>query len=461
MTRRSLTARTGALLGALLLLAGSLSAQTAAVRAEEIPQADTSARYDPRSWRAGYEAGYAAGYADGRLLRHSSAQCSERPAERPQRFVHRIGAEFRPEYVFPTNPFLRGDNRMGRQMASSLSIHLRYSFRFRSESRPARIYGDVYQGIGAAHYRLGNSQELGDPTLVYVFQGARIARLAPRLSLDYEWNFGLSWGWHPYDRDRNPRNIMTGSKLNAYLNVDLLLHWAPARRLDVTAGLTLTHFSNGNTQLPNAGLNAIGLKVGVDCNLGQAALRPAPADRTAAEAIPFRRHVSYDLTFFGSWRRKGVAFNGEMLASPDAYAVAGFNFAPMYDFSHKFRAGLSLDGVYDGSANVYTEDYIISDGGYNPGYTFYKPAFVRQISLGLSARAEFVMPYFSLNIGLGVNVLHKGGDLKSFYQVLALKANLSRRAYLHVGYCLKDFHMPNYLMLGMGVRFNAKRPPLR
>ena len=28
----------------------------------------------------------------------------------------------------------------------------------------------------------------------------------------------------------------------------------------------------------------------------------------------------------------------------------------MYNFGYKFRAGLSLDGIYDGSANVYIPD---------------------------------------------------------------------------------------------------------
>ena len=39
-----------------------------------------------------------------------------------------------------------------------------------------------------------NSAEVGTPVALYVFQHARIAALTERLSLDYEWNFGLSFG---------------------------------------------------------------------------------------------------------------------------------------------------------------------------------------------------------------------------------------------------------------------------
>ena len=109
-----------------------------------------------------------------------------------------------------------------------------------------------------------------------------------------------------------------------------------------------------------------------------------------------------------------------------------------------------MDGVYDGSANVYSPD------GY--GDEFLKPSAGKQLALGVSGRAEYVMPYFTVGIGLGTNVIHAGGDLKSFYQILALKIEVTRNSFLHIGYNLQDFHDPNYLMLGFGFRFNNKYP---
>ena len=89
---------------------------------------------------------------------------------------------------------------------------------------------------------------------------------------------------------------------------------------------------------------------------------------------------------------------------------------------------------------------------------FARPTIDRQLALGLSGRAEFVMPYFTIGLGLGMNVLHKGGDLKAFYQTLTLKVGITRNAFAHIGYSLRDFHMPNFLMLGIGYRFNNKYP---
>lgn len=377
-----------------------------------------------------------------------------------RRFVHGLGVEFRPEYVCPTNPFLAGDNLARQPIDLSLAAHLRYSFRFQPGSRPDRIYGGAYQGIGFSYYSFDNREELGNPVAIYVFQGARIARISRRLSFNYEWNFGLSFGWKPYDAQTNRANMMMGSKINAYLNADFYFNVMLTRQLDLSAGLSMTHFSNGNTKFPNAGLNSIGMKFGLLYCFGRAD-DPLIRPRRPLLAPDFPRHFSYDLVLFGSWRRKGVEVGDKQYASPNAYGVAGFNFATMYNFGYKFRAGVSLDGVYDGSANVYTEDYIVQYGGGDPGYTYYTPSLDKQIALGISGRAEFVMPYFTVGIGLGVNVLHKGGDLKSFYQMLTLKIAATRRTFVHIGYCLKDFQTPNYLMLGVGFRFNNKYPILR
>lgn len=271
--------------------------------------------------------------------------------------------------------------------------------------------------------------------------------------MNYEWNFGASFGWKPYDGQDNPENQIIGSKVNAYLNVNLYLKWALSPKFDLMIGATGSHFSNGNTQYPNSGLNTVDCKVGLAYNLNRRADELAQSWQRPI-VPPFPRHVSYDLTLFGSWRKKAVAHEGSsgQVPAPGTYNVVGFSFAPMYNFGYKFRAGVALDGVYDHSSNM-KESYDEENG-------FHTPPAKKQMALGLSARGELVMPYFTVGIGLGANILHGGGDMKSFYQILALKIDVTRNSYLHIGYNLREFHEPNYLMLGIGYRFNNKRPKL-
>lgn len=366
--------------------------------------------------------------------------------------------------MFPTNPFLQGENERWQPIQTSFAAHLKYSFQFRPNTCADRIYGGAYQGFGLSATTFGDKKQLGDPISFYVFQGARIARFNPCLSLNYEWNFGLSAGWKPYDNDYNSYNGAVGSRMNAYINAGIYLNWAFSRYFDLIIGGDFTHFSNGNTKFPNAGVNTTGAKIGLVYNfnrteeeLTKSLLRPA---------IPrFPRHISYDLVLFGSWRRKGVYIgDGRQIASPGSYPVAGFNFAPMYNLGYKFRVGASLDGVYDGSANVYTymEDYIVDSNGNGtpPPRQFLKPGIQHQLSLGVSGRAEYVMPYFTIGVGIGANVLGRG-DLRGLYQILALKIGITRSTFLHIGYNLQNFQTPNYLMLGLGFRFHNKYPKVR
>ena len=136
----------------------------------------------------------------------------------------------------------------------------------------------------------------------------------------------------------------------------------------------------------------------------------------------------------------------------------------MYNLGYKFRVGASLDGVYDGSANVYTymEDYIVDSNGNGtpPPRQFLQPGIQHQLSLGVSGRAEYVMPYFTIGVGIGANVLGRG-DLRGLYQILALKIGITRSTFLHIGYNLQNFQTPNYLMLGLGFRFHNKYPKVR
>ncbi len=372
------------------------------------------------------------------------------------RFLYRLEAETRPGYIFPTHNFLKGENARSKPIRNSFSTHLKYSFQFRPGTPAGSIYGVPHQGIGVAYFTFGEPRQLGNPLAVYLFQGARLAWITPSLSFHYEWNFGLSGGWKPYHPETNPDNRVIGSKINAYMNTGFYLCQMLSQHFNLIGGVSLAHFSNGNTQFPNAGLNTAGIKLGLMYTPNPGVVFRQPTYPRAVTDFP--RHVSYDIVLFGSWRRKGVYLEGKGIASPYRYPVGGFNINPMYNFGYKLRAGLSLDGVYDSSANVYTEDYIVEYGGKNPGYTFYNPPVRKQLALGISARAEYVMPYFTVGVGIGSNVVHAGGDLAGLYQMLALKVEVTRNSFIHIGYNLQNFQTPNYLMLGIGYRFNNKYP---
>lgn len=370
-----------------------------------------------------------------------------------KKIIHRLEAEFQTGFTLKNVPFMRGENFANKNINNAFSGHLKYAFQFSPESNINKIYKGSYQGIGIGHYSFGNKTELGTPTAIYLFQGAQIAGLNRNISFNYEWNFGLSTGWRPYHYSTNHLNHLIGSKINAYLNAKLYFNWALSQKIDLLTGIGVTHFSNGNTEYPNAGMNMLDAKLGLTYNFNRNTIS---TQKTNTPIISlFNRHISYDLTLFGSWRRKGVNYLEQAIASPDHYMVLGGSINPMYNLGYKIRIGAALDFVYDGSANVYAEDYIIGTE-----QEFVKPPISQQLAIGLSARAEYVMPYFILGLGHGYNMLYGKGDLNSSYQIVNLKTAIARSTFINIGYSLKDFKEPNFLMLGFGYRFNNKYPSI-
>lgn len=390
-------------------------------------------------------------FAGGVVRAQSLQQSSDTLRHRPS---HSIGFDLRPSYVFPTRSFFTGDNAAGKPINTALSAHLKYAFRFSPDSRLGRLYPYAYQGIGVAYNTFFNSSEVGTPVAVYAFQGSRIAKLAPGLTLDYEWNFGASFGWKRYNPETNYYNDVVGSRINAYINAGFFLNWQIAPQWNLTAGVDLTHYSNGNTNYPNSGVNTVGARIGVVRTFGgNAAEHTSASAGREEEASSVAGRISYDVVLYGSTRRRGLFLDNGAELIPGSFAVVGLNFNPMYRVNKYFRAGASLDAQYDESANL-KEHHVEGTGGGD--LKFYRPPFREQFAVGLSLRAELTMPIFSVNVGFGRNLIQQGEDTRGFYQILALKTFVTPRLFLHVGYQLHDFKDPNNLMLGLGWRFGKR-----
>jgi hypothetical protein len=331
----------------------------------------------------------------------------------------------------------------------TFSAYLKYGFRF----KPGSVLGDRYpyavQGVGIAGNTFFNKEEIGNPIALYVFQSSRIATLSESLSLDYEWNFGASFGWKKYDEYTNPNNMVVGSRVNAYINLGILFDWRLTNQLNLKTGIGFSHFSNGNTSYPNAGVNTACGNIALAWDFSGR----NPVARTATPNSDFSRHMSYDVVLYCATRKKGFLMNdNSAVIVPGSFAVTGINISPMYNFSKYFRAGLSLDAQYDESANI-SRHVANTSMPSDEDIRFHRPPFREQFAIGVSARTEIVMPVFSINIGIGRNLICKGSDTDSFYQIFALKTDIAKNTFLHIGYQLYKFKKPNNLMIGIGYRF--------
>lgn len=360
-------------------------------------------------------------------------------------FRHQIGLDFRPSYAFSSykDDILSGslDVEDAQKTRIGSSLHLQYGFSFPRDSKQGRICPDAWQGIGAAVNFMGNPHGLGTPVSVYAFQGAPVWRFSERLSVYYEWNFGASFGWRPCDGETAHSNLIVGSKVNAYINLGAGIMYRLNRSWSLMAGLDLTHYSNGNTSFPNPGVNLAGLRLGI--------VRTMERRFSTAVDMPdgdYRRRPSFDITLYGSLRRRVYRGGEDPVLLNGRFAVAGLDFSPMWRLSRNFRTGPSLDLQWDESTDLRRHH---ASGSTAEDIQFYRPPFLSQVCVGLSGRAELVMPIFSVNVGIGYNLIGPE-ETRASYQLANLKVRLSDTFFLNIGYQLLDFEKQNNLMLGFG-----------
>lgn len=360
----------------------------------------------------------------------------------------RIGVSATPSYVPGTNSYLKGYNSEERRIDASLSACLRAGFTLNPESREGRLYEGCRQGIGVEAHTFFAGSLLGTPVSAFIYQGAPICSFSSRLSVGYEWKFGAAFGWkHYYDKEESDANVAISTPVTARMSVALLMRYMVSDDIELSAGIEGTHFSNGNTSLPNAGINSIGLALGFSYLVGGE--RPSGATRTAyADEDSDEKGWVYDITAYGGWRKRGLVIGHEGQVLPGRFCIAGIQAAPIYRFNRWFAAGPALDLMFDESANL--KPYWVEDT-YGDDVKFYRPPFGKQVSAGVSGHVQLTMPIFTIDAGIGYDFI-KPGDERRFYQSLTLKTFVTKHLYLNVGYRLGEFKDPQNIMLGVGVR---------
>lgn len=359
---------------------------------------------------------------------------------------HHVEVNLRPSYIMPTHSIWTWRNPIGKDLRFSGSAHIQYSFGFSSDSQYGKLYPGVRQGVGIAAYTFLSDGMIGSPVTFYLFQRARLASLTRQLSLAYEWNLGCSFGWQP--------NICISSRMNAYINVGLLLSWQISPHWSMVIGPEYTHFSNGDTKFPNGGANTMGLRLGVSADL-TGPEQPVSKDyareyEAGLRKKSFKERMTYDLLAYGAWRADRTSNGAKLHIINEHLPVAGLHFNPLFHFSRHFSLGPSLDLIYDSSVNL--TDHVLAEDE-KTVVSYRKPPFIEQTAAGLSLRGELTMPVFSINIGSGVNFLKSREDMKRFYTVFNLKTFVSDNLFLLVGYRFSSLQYTHNLMFGLGWRF--------
>ncbi|MEL7340006.1 MAG: acyloxyacyl hydrolase [Bacteroidota bacterium] len=137
------------------------------------------------------------------------------------------------------------------------------------------IHGQLYQ--------FGNPEVLGYgvsvmPSLEFRFAASQNAWLSLRQGAS------LAYMSRPYDRATNPTNNIIGAPLSLAAQTSFAYHRHFASGLSLTVGASFSHFSNGNSRIPNLGVNipAGFVRVGYE----RSAKQSPPQEKPSSPARP-------------------------------------------------------------------------------------------------------------------------------------------------------------------------------
>lgn len=118
-------------------------------------------------------------------------------------------------------------------------------------------------GVAALFGNTGSKEYLGSMAALFPYINFTLLKEG-RFKSEFRAGMGTGYIQKPYDVNSNHKNVLIGSHINIFLNLLWLNHLRLSQNTSLMAGISLSHFSNANTKLPNLGLNIPALSVGIN-----------------------------------------------------------------------------------------------------------------------------------------------------------------------------------------------------
>lgn len=129
----------------------------------------------------------------------------------------------------------------------------------------------------ASIWDLGNDEVLGKSFVIQpVFKQTIFHK--KNFTLDYNVGVSLAYFTKIFSFNQNPQNTAVGSHLSSTSNIGLAITHTILQKWAYTAGIGLSHFSNGNTSSPNLGINIPAAFVGVSYKIAERQAAPIIKD---------------------------------------------------------------------------------------------------------------------------------------------------------------------------------------
>lgn len=294
-------------------------------------------------------------------------------------------------------------------------------------------------GANALWFDLG-SDELGQAIALFPFVDIPVLKRS-RWQAGFRVGSGLAWLTRHYDRITNPLNNAIGSNLNNVSAFRFLVGFRFHRHWTGMAGLSFTHFSNGQAQTPNYGINVVAGSVGL--RYTPRPLGPEDFFPASGPATPTRR--------WGISTHAGLAFREYFAYGGPRYPVVITSLGALWQLSRINRLVAGLE--YEYNHGIYTFSKL------NWQFQGDNTRFWAASRLMVFGGDEFLFGHWSILVQMGTYLGHFGYLIPfPVYNKLAIRYYFPPihrpSARIFAGVYLKS-HMitAEYISLGLGVSF--------
>lgn len=316
-------------------------------------------------------------------------------------------------------------------------VTIKYGWQSSNSESWASRYGYPSYGIGIYSGFLSDAEVFGNPNAIYGFIKFPFSDPSRRNIFALETSLGLTYKLNPYDSETNPVNEAIGARAAVYFNIDFGFTYEWTRELDLLYGLDFTHFSNGSTYKPNAGLNLYGINFGLryNYNAAQSTKKEDLYTNTVLSARFKRPNTSPLKKVRGnavSVLIAGGTAQSEALKGTETLMGV---FSGIVDYEYQFNEMHAISGGFDVFYDNRLQDLSASDRWY----------------AGMHAGYDFRFHRFAVKLQFGT-YLGDDKDKGAFFMRPALRYDISKRLFAQLALKTLDGGAADYIEYGIGFR---------
>lgn len=233
-----------------------------------------------------------------------------------------------------------------------------FGFELEKQTRGNTIWEQIYNypafGIAAFYTTLGNNQVNGKEFALYPYYCLNIFA-TERFRFFHRIGVGFSYVNRKFDEKDNLLNVTTGSHLNLHFNSKIGFKYLFNQHTWLNGGLSFDHFSNGNLQEPNLGINSVTIYAGAGYLFGQ------QRANKSREQTPHERDYQFEFVYSAGGKHARALADEVFFTSS---LTAEWKYKPF----RVLHFGIGGDWFYDASAK--TEMELLHNGGYKKKYDY-------------------------------------------------------------------------------------------